>query len=476
MRSLINILLLLFIALNLQAQQEPLLSQFAFNKDFFNPASTTGEGEKKASALYRNQWSGLKGAPLTQMFSYVNPDSTNTQAWGVYLQRHTIGIQERLDFSGTYAYQIPIKTHKLNIGARLSSRRYTIDYTSPDIIALNGIEADPNLQFERISSNNINFGLSVYYKSKNFYAGFFVDRLLNNMLSTGDNAILNQEQKHYYAMAGVNFNINEKWKFHPQTLLKISENTPFNLDILSLFTYGDNLNLGINIRSGGAQRSVIESFNYIMGFNLTENIFAGLSYDITVSNISDAENGSLEVMLRYHFNKKDNLPVEDNGMDDTFIAETIVEESITKNKDQNIPEPEESIIVDTLTIDTSALLAGKTMVMDDIYYAFDSYEIDTSATDQLDQLVDFMLQYPKVDVQLSSYTDSRGSREYNLVLSERRAFAVKQYLTSHGVEGGRITAYGMGEQGIRNHCKEGVECTDEEHNFNRRTEVKLINY
>jgi outer membrane protein OmpA-like peptidoglycan-associated protein len=74
-------------------------------------------------------------------------------------------------------------------------------------------------------------------------------------------------------------------------------------------------------------------------------------------------------------------------------------------------------------------------------------------------------------VQLSTQTDAIGNTLYNQDLSQRRAINAKQYLINKGVEASRIIALGFGESRIRNQCTEGVPCSEEDHQFNRQTEV-----
>lgn len=76
-------------------------------------------------------------------------------------------------------------------------------------------------------------------------------------------------------------------------------------------------------------------------------------------------------------------------------------------------------------------------------------------------------------MELSAHTDSRHSDEYNMKLSQKRAEAAVQYIVSKGIPTDVIVAKGYGESKIINHCKDGVNCRDEEHQYNRRTEIKV---
>ena len=80
-----------------------------------------------------------------------------------------------------------------------------------------------------------------------------------------------------------------------------------------------------------------------------------------------------------------------------------------------------------------------------------------------------------VSVEIASHTDSRGTKESNRDLSERRAMAVTNYLISKGVNASRIVSNGYGESQLLNRCADGVSCTEREHRANRRTQFRVIN-
>ena len=115
---------------------------------------------------------------------------------------------------------------------------------------------------------------------------------------------------------------------------------------------------------------------------------------------------------------------------------------------------------------------GSIIVLENIYYDFDKYFIRRGAAQELDALAQLMRRYPSMEVQLVAHTDSRGDDDYNLDLSVKRADSARRYLIQKA--GDRIEAFGFGEKNIRNQCANGVKCSDEEHQFNRRTEVKVI--
>jgi outer membrane protein OmpA-like peptidoglycan-associated protein len=116
---------------------------------------------------------------------------------------------------------------------------------------------------------------------------------------------------------------------------------------------------------------------------------------------------------------------------------------------------------------------GKVFTVDNIYYDFDKWFIREDAKPALDNLVRIMQENP-ITVELSSHTDCRGTDAYNMKLSQKRAQSAVDYIIENGVDADRITAKGYGESMPVNDCVDGVKCTDEEHQANRRTEFKII--
>ncbi len=117
---------------------------------------------------------------------------------------------------------------------------------------------------------------------------------------------------------------------------------------------------------------------------------------------------------------------------------------------------------------------GSKVIFDNIYYEYNSAVIKKEAAGELDALYDSLIANPLMKIQLTSHSDSRGEDLYNLKLSQQRANSAKQYLVDRGISAKRIRAVGVGESEIRNHCSNGITCSDMEHKFNRRTELEVL--
>ena len=115
-------------------------------------------------------------------------------------------------------------------------------------------------------------------------------------------------------------------------------------------------------------------------------------------------------------------------------------------------------------------LLNKTFVLENIYYDLDKYNIRADAAPELDKIVTILKDNPTLKLELSSHTDVRAADAYNLRLSQNRAKSAVDYIVSQGISADRLVAKGYGEtQLVVKNAK-----TEEEHQRNRRTEIKIL--
>jgi outer membrane protein OmpA-like peptidoglycan-associated protein len=132
---------------------------------------------------------------------------------------------------------------------------------------------------------------------------------------------------------------------------------------------------------------------------------------------------------------------------------------------------------DTLNVNLYLLkqpTKGDIFVLHNVYFDFNMWNIRSDAAEELDRVVAYMKQYPSVVIDLSAHTDSRGEDDFNMRLSIKRARSARWYLHQHGIAWERITYHGYGETRLVNGCSNDVPCTEEEHQANRRVEVKIL--
>ncbi|MGZ4040438.1 MAG: OmpA family protein [Bacteroidia bacterium] len=113
------------------------------------------------------------------------------------------------------------------------------------------------------------------------------------------------------------------------------------------------------------------------------------------------------------------------------------------------------------------------VINEKVYFNSNDATLLPEAKDKLNQVIAVMEHVPDLVIELGSHSDSKGSDEYNMALSERRAKSATDYIISQGISPNRITAKGYGETKLLNRCGNGVECTEEEHAQNRRLEFRI---
>jgi len=117
---------------------------------------------------------------------------------------------------------------------------------------------------------------------------------------------------------------------------------------------------------------------------------------------------------------------------------------------------------------------SKVFHIKEIYFDLDKYNIRQDAVIELAKILEVLLEYPKMKIAINSHTDSRQTHAYNVVLSNNRAKSTRKWLIKQGVAADRLTAKGYGETKLVNNCSDGVDCTEEQHQANRRSEFIVI--
>ena len=117
---------------------------------------------------------------------------------------------------------------------------------------------------------------------------------------------------------------------------------------------------------------------------------------------------------------------------------------------------------------------SKVFHINEIYFDLDRYNIRTDAEIELAKILEVLLEYPTMKIEISSHTDSRQTQAYNSILSDNRANATRNWLIKQGISTDRLTAKGYGETKLVNNCLDGVDCTEEQHQANRRSEFIVI--
>ena len=143
---------------------------------------------------------------------------------------------------------------------------------------------------------------------------------------------------------------------------------------------------------------------------------------------------------------------------------------VEDTKEETTVKEVETVVEEVIVEETATEAPAKP-----VYFGFDKSNITEEAAKELDKLVIIMNENASLKIKISSYTDARGSSAYNLKLSNRRAKSTIDYLVSQGIDRSRISGKGYGEAQMVNKCVNGVQCSENAHSKNRRTEFSFVN-
>jgi len=193
----------------------------------------------------------------------------------------------------------------------------------------------------------------------------------------------------------------------------------------------------------------------------------------TTSNENTNKKGFIELInmaendeLIFKCDKEDFITVRSSfTMEGKTIPEALLKKELTDTTFQV-----------TITMDRPEIgkEISKLYELNSIYYDLNKADIRPDAAEELDKIVQFLTDNPQMNLELGAHTDARASTAYNLKLSQRRAESAVNYIIRRGITKDRIKPKGYGESQLINECSDGVECPEEMHQQNRRTEFKII--
>ncbi|KPM30947.1 OmpA/MotB domain protein [Croceitalea dokdonensis DOKDO 023] len=314
---------------------------------------------------------------------------------------------------------------------------------------------------------------------------------------------------------GINSTKREMFPFVTETTLSFSSDRAFGfggLDVYESSFSGDTFSAPINV--GEPINSALDDFSYITDDSGNKGYFAsnreGGKGDDDIYAFEAAEEKVLEEKLSdivgtvSDILTKELLPntlVTLMGENNAVLAEATTDEEgsflfegvdtnsnyivtaknqeyLLKTEAVSVAE-EEQIAMDILLEKLDGLVVDENGVkkvdLDMIYFDFDKYYIRDDAKTELGKLLEVWEKYPDMVIKIESHTDARGPKTYNKWLSDKRAKATRDYLISKGIDASKIySAIGYGEEYPINDCVDGVRCSREAHQENRRSEFIII--
>jgi len=298
MKKLIIIVLFLSGLSSLKAQQDILVSHYMFNHMLLNPAYAGSKDYMMATLLYRKQWAGFKGAPVTQVASLHGPLGLSNFGWGVQINHDKIGVTDRTEAFLNAAYHLPLNSKwKLSIGLRGGGSMY--NYKNSDLIYWD--VNDPAFSEDKVQEFQPNAGWGTMLYTDKIYFGLSMPNVVSYDPDDNLSVDLNDSGKtvphqvrHYYASAGIAIELNSDVVLKPNMLARHTPNAPveydFNLNVL----LGKVFWIGASYRTNDCWVALFE-------VQLTKQLHLGYSYDFTITDVKDYSSGSHEIMLGFDF-------------------------------------------------------------------------------------------------------------------------------------------------------------------------------
>lgn len=283
------------------AQQQPLSTMYMWNQLILNPAYAGSRDAISASAVWREQWVGLEGAPSTQVVSIHSPLPGDKIGLGLTVENDNIGPSNNTGVWGDFAYRIQTSEKaKLSFGLRAGFGIY-----QANLRGLDNINPDDPVFNTSVENNFLpNFGFGAYYYADRGYVGISSPTLIENELNSGRNPsgkAQDLDKRHFYLMGGYVFSLSQDSTgvmFKPSTVIRVVEGAPVSFDISANFLIKQKLWLGAAYRYQDAVAAIIS-------FQFTDHLQAGYSYDFGTSSLNSYHHGSHEIMLSYDFFKRD---------------------------------------------------------------------------------------------------------------------------------------------------------------------------
>ncbi|MGD1845063.1 MAG: type IX secretion system membrane protein PorP/SprF [Salibacteraceae bacterium] len=286
--------LALILTLPVWGQQDPQFNQYMFNPLGINPAYAGSRDALSMNLLYRNQWLGVDGAPVSQTFSIHTPLLRRKIGVGFQVTNESIGAKDVISIMGTYAYRIRLGPGKLAFGLRGGIYNYAFDWNKIEYRDEDDMFADMNKDSYVLP----NFDFGMYYNTRKFFVGIEAAHLNSPDLefaSTTNSGDGSRLERHLSAIVGKAFVINKTLAFRPSMLIKQAGATPAFVDVNTNFLFNDVLWLGVGYRSGYGGLAIAE-------YVIKKRLRIGYSYDFAFNSFRGNAGGSHEIFLGYDLN------------------------------------------------------------------------------------------------------------------------------------------------------------------------------
>jgi type IX secretion system PorP/SprF family membrane protein len=290
---------------HLRAQQDKMFSQYMFNMMALNPAYAGSRDVLSMSALYRNQWTGVQGAPQTATFTMDMPLNRERVGVGLQLYGDKAGVMEEAGAFASYAFRIKVGARStLALGLQAGASSYRANLTEVKTTPDGSGQIDPAFA-SNISKILPNFGTGIYLSNDRGYLSVSVPRLIKNKLSEYNVGDLRSVQaRQGYLAAGFVVGISPVVKVKPSMLVRYAEGAPLGFDGNINVWFADRIAIGASVRRNQFSSWTKYTTDALVGMveiQLTDQFRFGYAYDRTMNNFQSVAPSSHEIMLRYEF-------------------------------------------------------------------------------------------------------------------------------------------------------------------------------
>lgn len=281
------------------AQQDAQYTQYMYNTVSVNPAYAGSRDVFSLTGLYRSQWVGFDGAPITQTLTFNSPIARNV-GLGISVVNDKIGPSNETYFFADFSYTIKTSERgNLAFGLKAGGNLLDVDFSR-----LEGSDVDPKFQNNIDNRFSPNVGIGAYYYGDKFYLGLSAPNLLetkhfdegildnNNQATT----LLAKERTNLYLISGYVFDLNYYTKLKPTILTKVVQGAPLQVDLSINALFYDKFRIGLAYRWDAAVSA-------LAGFQVSDGLLIGYAYDAEISNLNSTNSGSHEVFLRFELFK-----------------------------------------------------------------------------------------------------------------------------------------------------------------------------
>ena len=296
---------LLFIAINLFAQQPAQYSMYMLNPYQYHTAYAGLDGSLSATAVFRKQWVNFPGSPLGFNFNVHLPIEYLRSAVGVSLEHDVIGAYANTFARASYNYIFDFGDNgQLSAGGSLRFMQKSLDGTilrAPDGDYEGGAILGHNdnlIPQTKVSSNTFSADAGIYYKHSKFEAGFTTLNISAPKARLDIGTVQEiRYLRNYIFSAAYRLNLNKDMSLHPSVLLK-TDFIKLQPEYGLIFKYQDNFFGGTAFR--GYSKNTVDAVVILAGMQITKNIMLAYSYDISISKLSNFNTGSHEIVLNYN--------------------------------------------------------------------------------------------------------------------------------------------------------------------------------